>query len=73
MLHGTADSARGGGGPNSTIERARALEAELQTRGAMIEAVYYPGADHNDFWRVPNVRADGIARMVAFYHDHLGS
>lgn len=71
MLHGTADSQRGGGGPNSTIQRAQALEAQVLASGGDISATYYPGADHIDFWRIPAQRADSFARIVAFYNERL--
>jgi dienelactone hydrolase len=71
VFHGTADSPQGGGGPESAIERARALEARLSERGADFAVVYYPGADHSDFWIVPEQRADSYARMIAFYRSRL--
>lgn len=72
LLHGTADRAAPPvSGPNASIESARGFEAQVRGSGGNIQAVYYDGADHLDFWSAPNQRSDSLARIIAFFSEYL--
>jgi carboxymethylenebutenolidase len=71
ILHGVGDSPAEGGGPMTAVAMARAFEAALRRAGRPVEAHYYEAGDHNSLFRSLTQRDDELARMIAFFRQHL--
>ena len=67
ILHGAADSK----GPATDVRSVRAYEAAARALGKPVDAVYYPGADHNDMFLVRSQYSDELQRVTAFFGQRL--
>jgi dienelactone hydrolase len=71
IMHGTADGAADGGGPNTRVELARDFEASLRTNNKPVETAYCEGCGHNTFFTSRSQRDDELKKMIEFLRRHL--